>query len=275
MHPCNSKGVGVLRNSTWYFSDRITNSWGNSLSPYWTARAIALLSGLSFQANLATSTWMANLTRYAAANKTRANLAVVEKLCSKNCTLMREGKRFKHLRFGHECTDAWTQIVDIIQADTRKALRPHFKGVVDPREWLLYDRPFANHPLQGYVDETNTDVVPCDARVIVIRCSGLCRHIQLRRIQHLRQKCSTVIVNTKNMSSREVDFSRLVFTPNVLVGTAGSTWALWSTLANTGNVYFPKFVYTAFNTNNIKVIDAPVYYTKEVAEHFHFQRDIQ
>lgn len=269
MHPCDSKSVGVARGSTWHFSSEVTNNWGNSLSPYWTARAIALLSGLAFQGRLGTSTWMADLPSHVAANETRVNLAAVRKLCSNNCTLMREGERFRHLQYGHECTDGWTQIVDVIQSDTRAALRPRLDGVVvDPHEWLVYDRPFANHRLQGYADETNMDVVPCDARVKMIQCFGVCERVQSKRRRRLKQRCPTNVVRMKKVSSRDADFSELVFTPNVVMGTAGSTWALWSSLANTGNVYFPKFVYNALNVDNIKVIDAPVYYKKAVVDHF-------
>ena len=52
----------------------------------------------------------------------------------------------------------------MIQVDTRKALGP--KNIDYSYKWFLYDRPYANHRLQGYADESNTDIIPCDDNVM-------------------------------------------------------------------------------------------------------------
>lgn len=272
MHVCANKRVGYQHREEWRFRGMSTNNWGNSLSPYWVARSIALLSGLAFRGGLYGSQWMSKLPQFVDKNPARVNLREIHKLCSNNCTLVREGERFFHLEFGHECTNGWTQIIDIIQTDTQKALKSYSEKFKNTDEWLIYDRPFSNHRLQGYADESMSDVIPCHARVTMLRCSisdaNVCRFVQKKRILQMKKRCPNMLVHEKNMSSREEDFARIVFTPNLVIGTAGSTWALWASLANSGNVYLPKFIFSTLNAKNIKVVDVPVYYTRNVKTHF-------
>ena len=66
---------------------------------------------------------------------------------------------------------------------------------------------------------------------------GLCAEFMQSSVKYIKLRNPNVNVTMLKSSSLYVDFARLVFAPNVLVASVGSSWALWSAvLANTGTV---------------------------------------
>lgn len=61
------------------------------------------------------------------------------------------------------------------------------------------------------------------------------------RDDYIKKRNPNVSVVRLEQSEMWVDFARLVFAPNVLSPSAGSSWLLWSTLANDGNVKIVPF----------------------------------
>lgn len=85
---------------------------------------------------------------------------------------------------------------------------------------------------------------------------NLCDEIISESVQYIKRRNPKVNVTMLERSSRFVDFGRLVFAPNVLVTGVGSSWALWSTLANTNHVVS---VLPAMNMNEDKTSLPPSY----------------
>ena len=66
---------------------------------------------------------------------------------------------------------------------------------------------------------------------------GLCAEFMQASVKYIKLRNPSVNVTMLKSSSQYVDFARLVFAPNVLVASVGSSWALWSAiLANSGTV---------------------------------------
>ena len=68
------------------------------------------------------------------------------------------------------------------------------------------------------------------------------------------------------------DFARLVFAPHVVVGSAGSSWAIWSALAaNSGEVWYGTDKLMQANafkhTPNVRVSRAPGLYPDTMRNH--------
>ncbi len=66
---------------------------------------------------------------------------------------------------------------------------------------------------------------------------GLCAEFIQSSVKYIKLRNPSVNVTALKPSSQYVDFARLVFAPNVLIASVGSSWTLWSAiLANNGTV---------------------------------------
>ena len=73
---------------------------------------------------------------------------------------------------------------------------------------------------------------------------NLCEEIINTSLEYIKKRNPHANVTVLEASSPYVDFSRLVFAPNVLVAATGSSWAMWSAvLANNNTVvaHIPSF----------------------------------
>ena len=228
----------------------LTENWGNSLSPYWAARAMAELGGYNFKAPVfGEGTWMEYLpTDVPARFPQKETFFQVCKRC------------IEYLYFNKgECSEGWSHIVPAIREDTINALLVHSKRVPkeeydaifkffspdNPNDWLINNRccifchpEFAPGVLQTY------DVIPTTGSFNVYITTGrdedpfhFCHILIQESIDYIKRRNPSINVTILDKSSHYIDFARMVFAPNVLVANMGSSWALWSAiLVNSNNV---------------------------------------
>jgi hypothetical protein len=225
-----------------YVSDR----WGNVLSPYWLARSVANMLGYRFVCpRFGGSSWMARLpTAIGPEPGLCPNKEAFRRVCDHpNCDA---------LVYAHKCA-GWELAIPVISRDTRQALEGSAALEKLPRwdketDLVLWDRcaedTVASHSEHAPVGFSAIELVPESIRRIfyVYSAEGfkqkLCQEIQQARIEHIKQTRPSVEV-ILSPGSMEEDFAKLVFAPNVLVVSSGSSFGLWATLANTGNVWMP------------------------------------
>lgn len=271
--PGVSVSSGTLRKPHTFYSTR----WGNVLSPYWMARAMAELGGHAYSGgSFGQGTWMELLPHKAPAKPAQA--ALFQAAC-RGCTGV-------NLEYAHRCFYGWTRVLPTIQRETRLALTkfserrslplPQF----EPDDWFVYDRcEIFRHPIHApFAFSLYDEAIPCDARTRVLyfraRRSAACDVMKRARAARLRRKCPQRRVEEVNMSRSFHDFARLVLAPHVILGSAGSSWGIWSALsANAGEVWVgtDKLMPTgAFaHAPNVHTSRAPGLYTSTIRNHTH------
>ena len=224
-----------------------SKNWGNSLSPYWAARAIAELGGYKYKGPVfGQGSWMEFLPTEVEARAPQKE--TFDQVCSRCVSSLYFNKG--------ECSEGWSHITPAIREDTQSALIKHSKraprhendAIFDffgPDDWLINNRccifahiEFAPGVLQTY------DVIPTEGSFNVYMTTGrdedpfrFCKILIQESIDYIKQRNPLVNVTILARSSLYVDFARLVFAPNVLVAGMGSSWSLWSAvLANSNNV---------------------------------------
>lgn len=259
-------GGHTLKKQSTYAS----KNWGNSLSPYWAARAMAELGGYRYEGPaFGRGSWMEFLPTVAEARAPQKE--TFDQVCSR-C------KAYIYFNKG-ECSEGWSHIAPAIREDTQNALLKHSKRApqheVDaifnffgPDDWLINNRccifahiEFAPGVLQTY------DVIPTEGSFNVYITKGrdedpfrFCSILIQESIDYIRQRNPLVNVTILDRSSLYVDFARLVFAPNVLVAGMGSSWSLWSAvLANSNNVVAHTQLYS-----NISMLPRDVHFLADV-----------
>lgn len=249
----------------------VSNNWGNVLSPYWAARSMAELGGYQYKgAVFGKGSWMEYLPTYAPART--SNPELFHQVC-KRCT---------HYEFFHrgECSEAWSHISLAIANDTQNAIEEHARrapreendqifNFFQPKDWLVYNRccvfdhsQFAPGVLATF------DAIPTVGAFNVYIMMGrdedpfrLCKIIVKESIEYMQSRNPNINVTILDRASLYVDYSRLVFAPNVLVAGMGSSWALWSAvLANSNNVvaHTQRWVNVSMLPNNVHfLLDVP------------------
>jgi len=177
----------------------------------------------------------------------------------------------------HECQYGHTGIIDTIRRDTRQALvdyghsryhRPHqspekqqllgeFYG---PHDWLIYDRcQMLDHRFHGFATlHPLMDALPQNTAYTVYTILGrreglgrmLCDVVHEMRKNYIHQHNPNVtMVDLDQSKDSSIDFGRMVFAPNLLIPSAGSSWALWAGIANAGRVVTVPFQRDFLNTS--------------------------
>ena len=243
----------TLRKSSTY----VSQNWGNVLSPYWAARAVAELGGYEYNGNsFGRGTWMEYLPTKAPPRLPRKDRFHV--LCSK-CT---------HYEFFHrgECSAGFGAIAPAILTDTRAAItqqaqRAHPKEVnqifnfFQQQDWLIYHRcQIMDHKAHAPAVLCTYDVIPDQGNFTVYVMKGrpedplqLCDILVQESSQYIQKRNPNITVTILPQSTPYVDFSRLVFAPNVLVACVGSSWSLWSAILANNNTVVSLL--PAWNTN--------------------------
>ncbi|CAF1281658.1 unnamed protein product [Rotaria sp. Silwood1] len=158
-----------------------------------------------------------------------------------------------YMEYAHKCVGAWNYIRNQILEDTRSALArwaqlnnetiPSFT----PSEMVMYDRcsegNTLRHPEYGPVAFSTFKCIPKTVTVLyhvydeaqtTFFCDAL-RREQTKYLKSIRPDITVI----QSRGSAWQDFAKLVYAPYVLIISAGSTFALWATLANVGHVWIP------------------------------------
>jgi hypothetical protein len=179
-----------------------------------------------------------------------------------------------------ECSEAWSHIAPAIMNETQHAIKEHAKrapkeendeifNFFHPKDWLVYNRccvfnhgEFAPGVLKTF------DAIPTKGSFTVHIMMGrhedpyrLCQTIVHESIDYMKQRNPAINVTILDRASLYVDYSRMVFAPNVLVAGMGSSWALWSAvLSNSNNVvaHTQRWVNVSMLPNNVHfLLDVP------------------
>lgn len=240
----------TLKKSSIYYSSR----WGNVLSPYWAVRAMAELGGYQYSgAIFGYGTWMQFLPRRVDAPSSGRPARLVR--ACQEC-----GENFHYF---HRCYHGWGEIVATIRNDTRMALaqyavtrpteeRDGYEKLFQPNDWLIYERCcilcHAEHGFGGLRTYDSIIAARGGGNFTVFTLTqnqiddagnegmGLCHSLRQKAMQSIQRRHPNVQIVVLENAEPWVDFARIVYAPNLLVPSAGSSWALWALLANDGNV---------------------------------------
>jgi len=240
----------IFQKSSTYYS----GNWGNVLSPYWAARTIAEFGGYVYKGRkFGPNTWMEYLPTWAPARHPQRER--FENIC-KHCP---------HYEFFHkgQCSEGWGYMADAIGEDTRNAILMHSKRAAQrendeifnffqPTDWLIYNRCCVfGHGAHAPGVLRTYDSIPSEGSFRVFIMKGrkedkfdLCGEIINMSLEYIKKRNPHTNITILEASTPYVDFSRLVFAPNVLVAAVGSSWTMWSAiLANNNTVvsHIPSF----------------------------------
>lgn len=105
------------------------------------------------------------------------------------------------------------------------------------------------HGFFGFATLSFFDALPTTGNYTIYTMSGrregfdLCDDLHAMRDDYIRSRNPHVTIRHLEQSPKLwIDFSRLVFAPNLLIPSAGSSWSLWSKLSNTGRVVTVPYV---------------------------------
>ena len=221
---------------------------GNVLSPYWAARAMAEIGGYQYTGRaFGQGTWMEFLPTQAPPRTPLPQL--FQQICYR-C------KAYEFFNKG-ECSEAWSHMAPVIQNETQTAIMQHSKTrasqeeneqifrFFEPNDWLVYNRCCVFNHIEFAPGVIQTfDAIPSEGSFNVYIMMGrsedrysFCKIIVDESVEYMKKRNPAINITFLPQSSLFVDFSRLVYAPNVLVAGMGSSWALWSAvLANSNNI---------------------------------------
>ena len=229
-----------------WFKSFVSGTWGNILSPYWAARVMAQLGGYEYQGSvLGRGTWMEFLPTKVSRRPPKPEL--YNHICN-TCN------RWKYF---HECHYGWGYIQKTIFHDTRNAIETYVQiqnktdlmntyvtNQFQATDWLIYDRCcIFCHGTHGISDIHAYDNIPTEGTFTVYTLSptyhdtdesnGMCQPVlhKLRDVYLKWRNPNITIVPLAN-SEQWVDWARLVYAPNLLLPSVGTSFGLWAALAN-------------------------------------------
>lgn len=223
-----------------------SRAWGNVLSPYWAARVMAQLGGYDYQGSvLGQGTWMEFLPTMVSRRPPKPEL--YNRVCS-TCT------RWEYF---HECHYGWGYIQKTIFHDIRNAIETyvqihnktelinvHVTNQFQATDWLIYDRCcIFCHGTHGISDIYAYDNIPTEGTFTVYTLSppyhkihesnGMCQPaLHKLRDVYLKWRNPNITIVPLANSEQWVDWARLVYAPNLLLPSVGTSFGLWAALAN-------------------------------------------
>ncbi|CAF3948959.1 unnamed protein product, partial [Rotaria sp. Silwood1] len=229
----------------------VTNDWGNTLSPYWQARGVAFLWGSSFALDRwDTSSWIRFLPVWLPPVASNSCVKAYPELLLRMC---KDPGPDCNMLYAHKCVGAWNYIRNQIQQETRAALElwAHLNNrklpVFNRYEMVVFDHCERNTMIHHYeYGPVGFSALQCIPKIVKTvyrvyakdRTNFYCDAIRTAHANYLRQTRPDISVIHFPGDIWE-DFAKLVYAPYVLVMYAGSSFALWSTLANVGHVWIP------------------------------------
>ncbi|KAF8072825.1 hypothetical protein HT031_000485 [Scenedesmus sp. PABB004] len=227
---------------TLYHTPFTSRRWGNALSPYWQARALAVVAGQGFNAfgGFSGASWLAYLPK---------------KLPPTTCP---QPDRFRQAcdmcddswAYAHRCSGAWTGIRPTIIADTHAAMTAWAAAsgarlpTFSDRDVVIQSRcstdTVLSHPEYGPAAFSFYAAVPTDAASILVVADPrdalpLCAAIRAAKVAWLRARHPGARVAVVGGTLSQ-DWARLVLAPR-LFKDAQSSLGLWAALANKGEVW--------------------------------------
>ena len=251
-----------------------SNNWGNTLSPYWQARGAAFLMGSSFTCNWGTNTWMKFLP--GPTTPPSSNSSCVKTYPELFYRMCNDSGPDCNMVYAHKCAGAWNYIQDVVQKNTRSAMErwaainnqtiPFFTT----SEIVVYDRcergTILGHDEHGPIGYSAFQYIPRTVTIVrqvyaAARNTSFCNALRQSQIAYLHRIRPDITVIPSPGSIWE-DFAKLVYAPHVLVMSAGSSFSLWSTLANIGHVWTPPLYggMTPYVGRNFHWIKTPILY---------------
>ena len=294
MPPCEEvggmpfKGIFVRINGTKFhkYHTYQNGNLGNVLSPYWAARAIAELGGYEFQGTpFHRGTW----TKYLPQGNVTAVLPNLD-WYTRTC-------KCREWWFFHKCI-GWGYIQKTIFKDTRAALQAYAQTrpenettqafqINNSKDWLIYDRCcIFCHYLFGISNIHAYDIIPTNGSFTVYSLSppnidshegnGMCEPLHRLRDVYLKWRNPNItIISLPPHRELWVDFARIVYAPNLLIPTVGSSFALWSSLAN-DKVHIaqpmPNIPMDAL-PDTYHILPSPVLFGMEAKNYFQMSQD--
>ena len=225
-------------------------SIGNSMSEYFGKLSFAILGGYNFRAAAYDPTlagFLSHFPEYIRAVSPRKE--AFQRVCT-HCT---------HLGLVHVCDYGWSDIVDLARLIIQNAARSFLSenGLTVPSyqedDWLIYDRMLLPRlvPGEGGFGVCATSLyahLPQGTYTIYIlespRQEGkldLYKLLLSERDRFLATMRPNVTVVKLAPQTISVDFARIVFAPNLLLTSTGSSWSLWSAVGNQNRVLTAPF----------------------------------
>ncbi|CAB9523613.1 expressed unknown protein [Seminavis robusta] len=309
VHPHVSEGNSMF---IWWFI--VTGNFGNDLSRYYSWRILAELGGYKFDLATPIMSYhdsfLVYLPTHAQAKKPKQR--VLQKflcVCPQDISFVHEcdygvpdiiptirgevrialqeyaDAKFKTKRldnphgWGNERKLFW----NFFSGDSRQESKRQILGqFYDKDDWLIYDRcQILDHVLHGFGTLSVYDEIPSNGSFTIYSLSGrkeglgyLCDELHEIRNDYIRSRNPNVTILELQESNRNVDFGRLANAPNLLLPSAGSTWALYAALANVGGVVMVPFRtdnhrLSSKLPSNIKVLqNATVIYNPKLHKEF-------
>ncbi|CAF2980250.1 unnamed protein product [Rotaria sp. Silwood2] len=252
----------------------VSNNWGNTLSSYWQARGAAFLFGSPFSfSGWNTPTWISYLPVSVASINSSSCVKAYPELFRRLCN---NSGPYCDMEYAHKCVGAWNYIRNQILQETRSALerwaRLNYETIpiFNRSEMVTYDRcsedTILDHSEYGPVGFSVFKYIPKTVTVLYYvydarRTTFFCDILRREQTKYLKSIRPDIII-IKSSGSIWQDFAKLVYAPYVLVTYAGSSFALWATLANIGHVWIPPLYggMTPDVGSNYHWISTPVLY---------------
>jgi hypothetical protein len=264
--------ISIGGDQTIYWTPNTSSRWGNALSPYWQARALAYLAGYGFNAYVGfDQSWLVHLPK---------------KIDPSSCP---DESRFKaacdscdsdSYEYAHRCIGAWTYIRPLIQQDTLAAFADwakaegHSLPKFDPQDIAIQIRcakdTILEHPEYGPVAFSfYKHIKPTTSTIYLVTDKAVTYPVCLRLLDALHSFLGTLYPSIPIKfvgGTREEDFARLLLAPT-LFKDSQSSFGLWAGLANEGEVYsvpmLPDFTHNQTTPDlgaSWHWVDAPVLY---------------
>ncbi|GAX75545.1 hypothetical protein CEUSTIGMA_g2988.t1 [Chlamydomonas eustigma] len=239
----NLRGRMFIRNEAMNWGSYYSKKWGNALSPYWMARSLAALGGLSFSAGngFGSDTWL----KYLPAKVGKVG-CVDPALFDYHCHSCPAGD----WEFSHKCAGAWTTQRALIREDTHAAVQKWTEvtgtklPVFQPDDVVVQLRcakdTILSHGEYGPIGFSFYSNLPNPGRIFIIfsqqNTIEFCALLVDRIKRQLEKNYPTAKVEILKNGTIFEDFFRMLLAPTFMRDSQ-SSFGLWAAMANRGRVH--------------------------------------
>lgn len=160
----------------------------------------------------------------------------------------------------HGCAIGWSAMRPLVMEGTRAAMEAYMRTQpttlakslhFQPTDWLIYERCCVFcHKNHGFSNIHAYDVLPKEGSYTIYTLSppdadkndgfGLCTPLQKLRDEYILERNPKVRIVPLSGETLFEDFGRIVYAPNLLIPSTGTSFGLWAALANNGNVHMAR-----------------------------------